>query len=309
MRTAFIETLCELAASDPRIWLLAGDVGFSVVERFSRRFPDRFVNAGVAEQNLTGVAAGLALSGKVAFTYSIANFPTLRCLEQIRNDVCYHRCNVKIVSVGGGFAYGAQGYTHHGLEDLAILRTLPGMTVVAPGDPVEARLATRAIAAHPGPCYLRLGKSGEPVVHQGVPPFELGKALLVRDGRDVTLIATGSMLKPAADLAGKLAADGADVRVVSMPTIKPLDEGAILRAAEETRGIITLEEHTLTGGLGDAVASVLAARAGRHVAFAKVGAPDSVDWRVGDQKQMTDFLAAVPAIVRRMLGTRGPAGG
>ena len=153
MRTAFIRTLVEVAEGDERIWLLVGDLGFGVVTPFAERFPERFVNAGVAEQNMTGVAAGMALCGKVVFTYSIGNFPTLRCVEQIRNDVCYHNAAVKIVSVGGGVAYGAVGSTHHATEDMAILRALPNMTVVAPGDPVEAGLATAALVAHPGPCY------------------------------------------------------------------------------------------------------------------------------------------------------------
>src|SRR5262249_54572532 len=161
----FINTLCTLAGQDERVWLLTADLGYSVLERFAARFPDRYVNVGVAEQNLIGIAAGLARCGKVPFVYSIANFPTLRCLEQIRNDVCYHEGNVKVVAVGGGLAYGAQGYTHHGVEDLAVLRVLPGMTVVAPGDPVETRLVTEAIARHPGPCYLRLGKDREPILH------------------------------------------------------------------------------------------------------------------------------------------------
>ncbi len=164
MRPAFVAALCQLASEDERIWLLCGDLGYGALEPFRDTFPGRYINAGVAEQNMTGMAAGLALSGKVAFTYSIANFPTLRALEQIRNDVCYHDCNVKIVSVGAGFSYGAQGYTHHGVEDIAIMRALPEKVVVSPGDPVEARLATRAVAALPGPCYLRLGKSGEAAV-------------------------------------------------------------------------------------------------------------------------------------------------
>jgi transketolase len=145
VRTTFINTLSELAATDERIWLLTGDLGFSVLEAFHAQFPNRSVNVGVAEQNLTGVAAGLASCGKIVFTYSIANFPTIRCLEQIRNDACYNELPVKIVSVGGGFAYGPQGYTHHGLEDLAVMRALPNMTVVAPGDPIETELATRAV--------------------------------------------------------------------------------------------------------------------------------------------------------------------
>ena len=171
MRTTFIETLCDLAERDERIWLITGDLGFSVLERFSERFPERYINAGVAEQNMTGIAAGLAHSGLVVFTYSIANFPVMRCLEQIRNDVCYHNMNVNVVAVGGGFSYGTAGYTHHGVEDIAVMRAMPNMTVVAPADPYETRKATESVAAHAGPCYLRLGKSREPDVHDGEPPF------------------------------------------------------------------------------------------------------------------------------------------
>src|SRR3989442_15702127 len=177
MRGAFRAAICALAAADERVWLLTGDLGYTVLEGFRERFPDRFVNVGVAEQNMTGVAAGLALSGKIVFTYSIANFPILRCLEQVRNDVCYHKANVKIVAVGGGLAYGALGSTHHATEDIAILRALPEMVVVAPGDPQEAEAATRAIAEHPGPCYLRLGRAGEPHVHRQKLSFQLGRAI------------------------------------------------------------------------------------------------------------------------------------
>lgn len=257
MRGAFIDALVELAAADERIWLLSGDIGFSVLERFGERFPGRFVNVGVAEQNMAGIAAGLALSGNIVFTYSIANFPVLRAIEQIRNDVCYHRANVKIVAVGGGMAYGMQGYTHHAVEDLAMMRVLPDMTVVAPGDPVEARLATRAIARHGGPCYLRLGKAGEPVVHCAEPQFELGRALVVREGDAATLMSTGGMLRTVMQAADALAADEIDVRVLSMHTVAPLDKTAVMRAAEKTRRIITVEEHG-EGGLAAAVAEALA---------------------------------------------------
>src|SRR5687768_13663834 len=163
MRNAFLDTLFELAQQDERIVFITGDLGYRVVEKFMEQRPRQFLNAGVAEQNLTGIASGMALSGKIVFTYSIANFPTLRCLEQIRHDVCYHQANVKIVSVGGGFAYGSLGTTHFATEDLGVMRILPGMTVVAPGDPVETRHATRAVADASGPCYLRLGKAGEPI--------------------------------------------------------------------------------------------------------------------------------------------------
>jgi transketolase len=265
MRTAFIETLCELAKRDERIWLLTGDLGYSVLECFASRFPDRFVNVGVAEQNMTGVAAGLALCGKIVFIYSIANFPIMRCLEQIRNDVCYHNLNVKIVAVGGGLAYGPAGYTHHAVEDLAVMRAMPNMTIVAPGDPVETGLATRAIANWPGPCYLRLGKTREPVVHQTEPEFQIGKAIVVQQGRDTTLISTGGILELVVRAAHRLNSEGYSAQVLSMPTLCPLDKEAILLAARQTGRIITVEEHD-SGGLGSAVAEVLA-QAGCSTSF------------------------------------------
>ena len=257
MRTAFINTLCELAEHDDRIWLLCGDLGYSVLEGFASRFPERYVNVGIAEQNMAGMAAGLAMSGKNVFIYSIANFPTMRCLEQIRNDICYHNANVKIVSVGGGYTYGSQGYTHHGVEDIAVMRVLPNMTVVAPGDPIESRLATKAIAAHSSPCYLRLGKAGEPIVHQIEPEFQLGKAITIRSGHDATLISTGGMLELSIKVSDHLKAQGFSLQIISMPTVFPCDREAITRAAQSTKKIITIEEHGI-GGLGTIVAEVLA---------------------------------------------------
>jgi transketolase len=257
MRTAFIETLCEIAAADERVWLLTGDLGFSVVERFRERFPERFVNGGIAEQNLMGLAAGLASCGAVPFVYSIANFPTLRCLEQVRNDICYHQLNVKIVAVGCGLAYGGHGYTHHGVEDLGVMALMPHMTVLAPGDPVEARWATRTLVEHPGPAYLRLGKAGEPIVHKHEPEIELGKAVEVVDGTQATLISTGGMLDTAVKAAAVLSARGASVRVLSMPTLRPLDERRIVAEANRTGCIVTLEEHG-PGGLGTMTGECLA---------------------------------------------------
>lgn len=265
MRTAFINTLCEIAAQDERIWLLNGDLGYSVLERFSTRFPQRSINVGVAEQNMTGIAAGLAMCGKTVFTYSIGNFPTLRCLEQIRNDVCYHNLDVKIVAVGGGLAYGAQGYTHHSVEDLAVMRALPNMTVIAPGDPMETCAATRAIVNWTGPCYLRLGKAGEPIVHQANFDFQIGKAIPLREGTDVTLISTGGMLKNIVEAAELLAVKGISASVLSMPTVKPLDEQAVYKAARATSLVCVVEEHGETGGLADAVARCLATASERTV--------------------------------------------
>jgi transketolase len=283
VRTAFIRTLAELAESDERINLVVGDLGFGVVEPFREKFPDRFVNAGVAEQDMTGIAAGMALCGKVVFTYSIANFPTLRCLEQIRNDVCYHHADVKIVSVGGGLGYGALGMTHHATEDVAVMRALPSMTVVAPGDPLETELATRAVIEQSGPAYLRLGKSGEPRVHASTVSFRLGEAIRVSEGTDITLIATGVMLWNTLQAAERLARDGIQVRVLSMHTIKPLDEAAVLAAARETAAIATIEEHSVIGGLGSAVAEVLAESAEARVPFKRLGIPSTASTLIGSQ--------------------------
>lgn len=208
---------------------------------------------------MMGLAAGLAASGKVVFAYSIANFPTLRCLEQIRNDVCYHGANVKIVAVGGGLSYASLGYTHHGVEDLGVLRTLPNLVVLAPGDPVETRLATRAAAKHPGPCYMRLGKAGEPVVYAQTPVFEIGKANVLSQGHDVAILSTGGMLQTAAQAAAVLEARGVSVLLLSLHTVQPLDEEAVTDAAHRTGRLITIEEHG-PGGLADAVAEVLLRR-------------------------------------------------
>ncbi len=298
MRPSFVAALCEAAAKDPRIWLLCGDLGYSALEPFRDTFGSRYVNVGVAEQNMTGIAAGMARAGKIVFTYSIANFPTLRCLEQIRNDVCYHEANVKIVAVGAGFSYSSQGYTHHGVEDIAIMRALPGMAVVSPGDPVETTLATRAIIDRPGPCYLRLGKAGEPKVHTSVPAFELGKAIQLADGEDLTLITTGTMLKDVVDLSMRLRASGIASRVLSMHTVSPLDVAAVQAAAHETAAIVTIEEHSVVGGLGSAVADVLAEMDGPRVTFKKVGVPGRLYHEIGSQKFMRQLLGDVDAIAR-----------
>jgi transketolase len=303
MRTAFIEAVTELAHRDPRVWIVTADLGYSVLEKFREQFPERFVNAGVAEQNMTGLAAGLALSGCVVFTYSIANFSTLRCLEQIRNDVAYHRANVKVISVGGGYTYASLGYSHHGLEDLAILSSLPEMVVVAPGDAQEARLAAEAVVRHAGPCYVRLGKAGEPVIHECPPRFELGRAICVREGNDATLISTGGMLKPAVDAHDALRRQGFHTRVLSMHTVKPLDETAILKAAQETGAIVTLEEHNRHGGLGTAVADVLA-QAGANVPFAKVAAPDRHFHVAGSQAFFRAMAGDPVELVKRLLDQR-----
>lgn len=297
MRNAFLDTLYELALHDERIMFITGDLGFRVVEKFMENRPNQFLNAGVAEQNMTGIAVGMAFSGHICCTYSIANFPTLRCLEQIRNDICYHDANVKVVSVGGGFAYGAMSVTHHAMEDLGVMRCLPNLTVIAPGDPVETRAATRAIVAHKGPVYLRLGKAGEPTVHPGEISFQIGKAIRCREGDDVTLISTGGMLWTAVQAAEKLATDGIQTRVLSMHTLKPLDEEAVLAAARTTGAVLTLEEHSIVGGLGSAVAELFAEQLDLKVAFKRLGVPNAFSPHIGAQDYMLAKYALSPEAV------------
>lgn len=303
MRTAFIETLYEAAQNDPRIVLIVGDLGFGVVTPFMERLPDQFVNAGVAEQNMTGLAAGMALSGKIVFTYSIANFPVLRCLEQIRNDVCYHNVNVRIVPVGGGMAYGALGPSHHATEDIAIMRALPNMLVVCPGDPMEARLATQFLIEHQGPAYLRIGRAGEPKVHQQKPEFELGKAIVVRPGNDITLISTGGMLANTVEAADRLSSQGIAARVLSMHTVKPLDMNAVLAAARETAAVFTLEDHSIIGGLGGAVAEVLAESGIYPKCFKRVGLNGEFSSIVGDQDYLHQQYGLDPAGIVKTIET------
>jgi transketolase len=286
MRTAFVRTLLELAEQDERICLIVGDLGFGVVEPFAQRFPSRFVNAGVAEQNMAGIAAGMALCGMVVFMYSIGNFPTLRCVEQIRNDICYHNANVKIVSVGAGFGYGALGMSHHATEDVSILRALPRMTVVSPGDPVEAEAATRAVAQRQGPCYLRLGRSGERAIHPAGVDFVLGKAITLREGHDVCIIVAGELLDNVVQVARRLSQVGIQARVISMHTIEPLDTDAVLAAVNETSAIVTVEEHSIIGGLGSAVAEVLAEGGDIKVPFKRLGIPLVFASQVGSQEYL-----------------------
>jgi len=282
MRKAFIDTLVELAGKDERIFLLTGDLGFSVLEGFRDRFPRRFFNMGVAEQNMIGVAAGLALSGKIVFVYSIVPFVTMRCLEQIRNDLCFHNLDVRIVGIGAGLTYGPAGATHHAVEDVSIMRSLVNMTVLSPGDPAETRVCVREACHRKGPVYIRLGKGVDAPVHRQNVKFSIGKAIVLRKGTDLTLIASGSMLSMAERICKKLGDKGLCVRFISMPTIKPIDQGAISDAAKATRAVFTLEEHGEIGGLGSAVADVLA-ESKNKVLFRKFALKDVYRKTVGSR--------------------------
>lgn len=260
MRNAFAEAITELAGQDERVVLLAGDIGNRLFDRFRERYPKRFYNCGVAEANMTSVAAGLALSGLRPVTYTIAAFNTVRCLEQIKIDLCYHRAPVIVVGTGAGLSYSSLGATHFSCEDLAQLRTLPGMTVVCPGDAREVASALRGCLALPGPAYLRLGKKGEPLVHATPPEVVIGQALVLRPGAHVALLAAGTMLPVAAGAAELLASDGVSAEVVSFHTVSPLDARYLERAFARFALVATLEEHGRKGGFGAAVGEWLVDR-------------------------------------------------
>ena len=291
MRDAFIESLSKIAENDKDIFLITGDLGFGVLDNFAEKFPSQFLNVGVAEQNMTGIATGLALSGYKVFTYSIANFTTLRCLEQIRNDACYHNANVNVVSIGGGFGYGALGMSHHATEDLSIMRALPNLLVTAPSSISEVKKLTRELYESSSPSYLRLDKS-----HAKGPKkasIELGKALKIREGKDLTIISCGGILDEAIKAADLLEKEGIDLRILSMHTIKPLDHHSIDAAVKETGGIITLEENNILGGLGSAVAEHCLTS--NHIPnfFHRIGINDEYSSIVGDQNFLRDYYKAV----------------
>jgi transketolase len=257
MRDAFVNQLTELARHDSDIMFLTGDLGFGVFDNFAKEFPDQYINVGVAEQNMTGIAAGLGLEGKKVFTYSIANFATLRCLEQIRNDAAYHEVNMTVVSSGGGFTYGALGMSHHATEDIAIMRALPDVNVVAPSTAWEAYHATKALTEKKGVGYLRIEKGGIKEPSKKNTEFVIGKSIEMMSGKDLTLISCGRIIEECLDAAELLKKKGISTNVVSMHSIKPIDIEAILFYADKTKNIITVEEHNKSGGLGSAVSEVL----------------------------------------------------
>jgi transketolase len=289
MRKIFNETLLQLAGQDKRIHMVLADIGYGEIEGFADNFPDRYYNCGVMEQNMTGVACGIAMEGNIAITYSIANFPTLRCLEQIRNDVCYHNANVKIVIIGGGVSYGPLGISHHSTEDIAIMRALPNLVVVVPCDLQEAEAATRAMIAHEGPVYYRCGYKGEKDIHHRAFHFELGKAITVEDGDDCTVFFAGPIGLEAQKAVAGAREKGIDCRLISMHTIKPIDKEIIIKAAKETGRIITVEEHNLSGGLGSAIAEVLADEGCLDIRFKRMALPDVYVHEVGSQQWLRDL--------------------
>ena len=285
MRDTFVRTLLDMARKDPRILVVTGDLGFGVLKPFWQALPHQILNAGIAEQNMTSVAAGLALEGKTVFTYSIGNFPTLRCLEQIRNDCAYHGANVKIVCVGGGFVYGSLGVSHHATEDIAVMRALPDVKVFAPGDLMEAEAVTRALPGIPGTCYLRLGRGGEKRIHATLPDFQLGKALAIQPGEKIALFSTGGIFDEVSKAAQLLKESGIQPAVWTFPTVKPMDRETVLQCARQFDCIVTCEEHNILGGFGSAVAEVLCERRSK-ARLLRIGLNDTYGRLVGNQSYL-----------------------
>ncbi|MBI5346637.1 MAG: transketolase [Chlamydiae bacterium] len=257
MRNAFAEELTTLAALDPRIVLLSGDIGNKLFDNFKKLFPNRFYNCGVAEANMTGVAAGLAMCGLRPITYTIASFNTLRCLEQIKLDVCYHNVPVIIVGVGAGLSYSTLGGSHHSCDDISILKSIPNLTIAAPADSFEVRKILREALNLKGPLYLRIGKKGEPKIHSQIPDLAIGKGLIVEQGQDLCIFATGNMVFLALEIAKELKKENISAQVVSMHTIKPLDTEIIKLNSKNFPLMISLEEHNLINGLGSSIAEFL----------------------------------------------------
>lgn len=304
MRDRFIQTLCGLAATDPRIMLITGDLGFAVLDEYRKRFPAQFINAGVAEQNMTLVATGMALEGHIVFTYSIGNFPTLRCLEMIRNDAAYHGANVKVVSVGGGFSYGPLGISHHATEDLAIMRSLPDVTCISPTSLGEVTEATKAIARTPGTCFLRLDKDKGPDGPSDE-AFVIGRPRVLRTGKDVALFTTGGILSEVVLAAERLQAQGISCSINSVHTISPVESDRFVQAAHAHAAIVTIEEHTVNGGLGALVLETLADANALPVKFARVGLDRCFSSVVGSQSHLRSVYgldaASIVSRVQRLL--------
>ncbi len=283
MRNVFADEILNLSREDERVLLLSGDIGNHLFDKYKAVFPNRFINCGVAEANMITMAAGMALSGLRPITYTINAFMTARCLEQIRVDVCYHNSPVIIVGVGAGLSYASLGGTHHSCEDIALLRVLPKMTVLCPGDPVEVRLAMRAALKHNGPVFIRLGKKGEPIIHNEIPEFKIGKAIVVRPGSEICLLSTGTMLPVVVEAAEELAKKGIQAQVVSFHTVKPLDLEFLKNAFAKFSVVATIEEHSVLGGLGGSIAEWLTDQVPQKARLLKFGTADSFFHETGNQ--------------------------
>lgn len=281
MRKTFINTLIDLARKDKDIVLITPDMGFSVLEPFFDEFPERAINCGIAEQNAVSIASGLALMGKKPYVYTIIPFLVERAFEQVKLDVAYMNTNVKLIGIGAGFTYGAAGATHHAIEDISLMRTLPNMTVCCPGDNNEAEQIIRKTVNNDKPMYIRIGRHNRGIFDNNT--IEIGKASIIEKGEDIAIISTSNMLPDAYDYCQKLKTEGRKPYLISMHTIKPLDKDIILELVNKGVEIQTMEEHSVIGGLGSAVADVIA-ESGKGIKFKRIGVPDEFSHYIGSQK-------------------------
>ena len=284
MRNAFASEITELACHDKRIVLLSADIGNRLFDGLKERCPGRFYNCGVAEANMVSMASGMAICGMRPVAYTITPFITARCLEQIRLDVCYQKVPVVLVGTGAGLSYASLNATHHSCEDIAILRVLPNMTILCPGDPVEVRLALRAALRHDGPVYIRLGKKGEPVIHQQEPEFEIGKWIVLRQGGEICLLSTGNVLPLALEIAELLGSKGIESSLVSCHTVKPLDTDFLNWAFAHYRLVVSIEEHSIIGGLGGSIAEWASDCSDAKARLLRLGTPDVFLYEACDQR-------------------------
>lgn len=307
MRNHVIDRITQIASTDERIILLCADLGYNVVNEFSKKFPDRFINVGIAEQNMSSVAAGLALEGNIVFTYSIGNFPTLRCMEQIRNDICYHNANVKILAVGGGFAYGDLGMSHHATEDIAMMRALPNMRVYVPADEIEALACLEETLKINGPAYIRMARGREPKQHKDNEKLCVNKLLPIISKADarVSIVAAGTVLSEAIKLCDLLNKENIGAQVFSSPSVKPLDESGIVDLAKSCELLVSMEDHNIIGGLGEAISGVLSTMSS-HARLLRIGLKDTYTSVVGSQDYLRHYYGLSAERVKEKILEIGP---
>jgi transketolase len=289
MRNAFADELVKIASEDPRVVLLSGDIGNRLFDPFKTRFPNRFYNCGVAEANMASMAAGMAMCGLRPVTYTITPFNTTRCLEQIRDDVCYHNVPVLIIGTGAGLSYASLGCTHHSCEDISFLRSLPNMTVLCPADSMELRSLLRLSFQSSGPIYMRIGKTNEPVIHPSIPSLAIGKGVCIQEGKDLCIISTGNMLPTTLETAQILKTAGYGVEVISMHTVKPLDIELLSQICQKFPLLATLEEHSLIGGLGSSIAEWMIDQ-GHTTRLLRFGTQDRFPHPIGSQAYTREYF-------------------
>lgn len=289
MRNTIVNLIYEEARTNPDIYFLTGDLGYSVIEKFREEFPERCLNLGIAEQNMMGAAAGLALEGKKVFVYSIVPFLTMRCMEQVRTDVALQNLDVTLVGVGGGFAYGSLGPTHHAIEDIAMMRVLPNFKIISPSDPVSAGVLGRQVLEGRGPFYLRLNKGKEPALYKEPPALSIGKGYTIKPGSEISIFSNGAILANVLEAARALEQDGISAEVIDVATVKPIDADLIKLKSSTRKFLVTVEEHSIIGGLGSAVAEVVSDLPKRPMLH-RLGAPDKYAEVFGGQEYMRQAM-------------------